>query len=489
MKKYLFCSIISITLFATSCKKKDNIDTPPPADSTSTASKLDLFRDSLYLYTKEVYLWHEVIPSYAVFAPRQYIGANELEAAQNEMAGIRALQPQDNRHHYSFVISAEGSNAIQTGQDKDFGFFIKAASIDKVLPNDSVYWFVEYVYKNSPSGFAGVQRGWHISKINNVNIGYDNASIAILNDVFFGTNTNSAAFEFTKDDGSKADVTLTKGTFTANSVLYTNVITAGARKTGYIVFNQFFGAGSRTELTNAFNDFATQGINELVVDLRYNHGGSTETQDALANIIAPASATGQTMYTYIYNDSLQAGNFPLLKRKFTLSSTSFLRSANTIQYKKAGSINVSRVFFIVSRETASASELLINNLRPYLDVKLVGDTTYGKPVGFFPIPIYDYAIYPISFKTVNSAGSAEYYDGFAPDKLTPDGINKNWGDVTEPSLASALRYISTGSFTGRVANNNIDEQNRKLLIVQKQYEPINSKLSSNKFTGMFVENK
>ena len=489
MKKNLFLSIITIALFAASCKKKNDIVAPPPpTDTTSTASKLDLLRDSIYLYTKEVYLWHEVIPTYSVFDPRHYTGATELEAAQNEMAGIRALQVQDNRHHYSFVTTTEGSNAIQTGQDKDYGFFIKAASADKVLPIDSVYWYVEYAYKNSPSGLGGVQRGWHISKINNTNIGYDNASVAILNDVFFGTANNSAAFEFTKEDGSTVNVNLTKASFTANSVLYTNVITDGAKKTGYIVFNQFFGEGSRTELANAFNDFASQGINELVVDLRYNHGGSTETQNTLANIIAPSSATGQTMYTYIYNDSLQAGKFPLLKRKYSLSPTSFLPSANTIKYQKAGSINISRVFFIVTHETASASELLINNLRPYLDVKLVGDTTYGKPVGFFPISIYNYAIYPISFKTINSVGSAEYYDGFAPDKLTPDGINKNWGDVTEPSLAAALHYISTGTFTGRIANNT-GEQNRKMLTAQKQYDPLNSKLSDNKFTGMFVEKR
>ena len=118
-----------------------------------------------------------------------------------------------------------------------------------------------------------------------------------------------------------------------------------------------------------------------------------------------------------------------------------------------------------------------------MDVKLVGDTTYGKPVGFFPISIFNYAIYPISFKTVNSAGSAEYYDGFAPDKLTPDGVNTNWGDTNEPSLAAALRYISTGSFAR--ASNIEEAQNRQLLSVQKLYQPLNSQLFNNKFTGMF----
>jgi carboxyl-terminal processing protease len=487
MKNYLYLFIACGTLFfAPSCKKNNNSTSPTGNDTLSSAAKLNLLLDSVYLYTKEEYLWHEVIPSYAVFNPRQFTGSTDLVAAQNEMAAIRALQVQDNKHSYSFVTTTAGSDAIQTGNDQDYGFFIKAASLDRALPYDSVYWFVEYVYKNSPSGAAGVQRGWYISKINNTAIGNDQASVDILNDVFFGTTSSSATFTFTKPDGTTTDINLAKGSYTANSVLYTDVITNGAVKTGYIVFNQFFGSSSVTELTNAFSDFASKGINELVVDIRYNHGGSTDTQNALADLIAPSSATGKTMYTYIFNDSLTGGNFPLLKRKPGYSNVSFKPADNTITYQKAGSVNLSRVFFIVTNETASASELLINNLRPYLDVKLVGDTTYGKPVGFFPIPIFDYAIYPISFKTVNSVGSAEYYDGFAPDKLTPDGINTNWGDVTEPSLAAALHYINTGSFN---RNMNTDEQqNARMLLVQKQYQPLNSQLYNKKFTGMFTKN-
>jgi len=486
MKTTFGLSVIFFALvFAPSCKKKDIMNTPAPLDTIpTTTSELDLLRDSIYLYTKEVYLWHEVIPSYNIFNPRRFTGATELEAAQNEMAGIRDLQVEDKKHGYSFVTTQDESNAIQTGENKDFGFFIKAGSIDKAKPNDSVYWFVEYVYKNSPSGIAGVQKGWYISKINNSNIGYDNSSIDVLNEVFFG-NTTMANFTFTKNDGSTVNLDLTKNSFTANSVLYSNVITNGAKKTGYVVFNQFFGDVSRTELTNVFNNFNAQGINELIVDLRYNHGGSTQTQDALANLIAPLSANGKTMYTYIFNDSLTAGKFPLLKRKTDFSDASFKPGDNTVTFQKEGNLNLSRVFFIVTRETASASELLINNLRPYLDVKLIGDTTFGKPVGFFPISIFNYAIYPISFKTVNSAGSAEYYDGFAPDKLAPDGVNKNWGDLNDPSLASALHYITTGAFERSVT---IDDGERTLAI-QKQYEPLNTGLSNKKFTGMFTESK
>ncbi|MEJ7683158.1 MAG: S41 family peptidase [Segetibacter sp.] len=177
---------------------------------------------------------------------------------------------------------------------------------------------------------------------------------------------------------------LSKTSFISNSVLYNSVIDAGGKKVGYFVFKQFFGAPSRAELNTVFSNFKSQGIDELIVDLRYNPGGSTATQDALADLIAPASANNQTMYKYVYNQSLQQGDFPLLKHKAGYENESFSEANNTQNFENTGGLNLSRVFFIVSgSSTASASELLINNLKPYMDVKLIGDTTYGKPVGFF----------------------------------------------------------------------------------------------------------
>ena len=478
--------VLSLLFSLNACKKKDSSPVTPNPPPPVTATEKDLLVDSVYLYSKEVYLWHSVLPSYEQFNPRQYEVSDEMTSAENVMNAIRAKEPLD---RYSFVTTKEESSGLSTGDNTDWGFFVKALALDYAYPLDSVHWFVSYVYKGSSAATAGVQRGWYINKINGTTLGYDQASVNVLNDVFFGTST-SATFEFTKPDGSIATANLNKTEFTANSVLYDTVYnsTDKSKKVGYLVFNQFFGATSRAELANAFSYFQQQGINELIVDLRYNRGGVTQTQDTLADMIAPQSANNQMMYQYLYNDSLQAGKYPLLRKYFGINSGNpFSPQSNIIQYKKAGSLNLSRVLFIVTGSTASASELLINNLRPYMDVKLVGDTTYGKPVGFFPIDIFKYSIYPISFKTVNSAGSADYYSGFAPDKLTPDGADKNWGDLEEPSLATALNYIITGSFGRRTGNT--DEQNRQLLMQQKQFAPLSNKLSEKKFTGMFQEQK
>src|SRR4030095_9296245 len=376
MKTRLMPAFIAGLFLLIACKK--NHDATPSNPSTSTATAEELVMDSVYLFSKEVYFWNDVIPTYAQFNPRQYKGSTEIQSASNVMNAIKKLQSLD---RFSFVVSKEESDGLQTGEDKDYGFFLKAGSIDKELPYDSVYLFVTYVYDQSSAGAAGVKRGWIINKIDGTQLQYDQPSVNLLNNTFFG-NTTAANFEFKKPDGTTSAASLSKTSFQANSVLYKNVIVSGSNKVGYLVFNQFFGEPSRTELTNAFNFFQSEGINELVVDLRYNPGGSTETQNALAVLMPPAAADNQKMYTYQFNQQLQQGNFPLLKKKPGFGNVSFAESINTVNYKKAGALGLSRVFFIVTGSTASASELLINNLRPYMTVKLVGDTTYGKPFGF-----------------------------------------------------------------------------------------------------------
>ncbi len=466
-----------ILLLVYSCKKTNDSDGIIPPTGTGTIE--EFLMDSVFLYSKEVYFWNDIVPTYDQFNPRQYKGSSQLGSAQNVMAAIRGLQPKD---RFSFVTTLEESEEIQTGEDQDYGFFVKAASIDIEAPMDSIYWFVSYVYDQSSAGTAGVERGWIVNKINGTQLGYDEPSANILNNTFFGS-TATASFEFLKPDNSAAIFSLSKTGFQANSVLHRGVINTGGKKVGYLVFNQFFGQPSRNELGEAFTFFQSQGINDLVVDLRYNPGGSTETQDTLANLIAPLAADNQKMYAYQFNEQLQQGNFPLLKQKPGFQNVSFAENFNSINYEKAGTLNLSRVFFIVTGSSASASELLINNLKPYMEVKLVGDTTYGKPVGFFPIPVFNYAIYPVSFRTINSAGQADYYDGFAPDKLTSDGVNKNWGDVTEPSLSAALNYISTGTF-GRAAEN----KTAKLRMdAQQLLKSVQSSLESKKFIGMYKE--
>jgi hypothetical protein len=118
----------------------------------------------------------------------------------------------------------------------------------------------------------------------------------------------------------------------------------------------------------------------------------------------------------------------------------------TTLFRKQGSVNLDRLYFIVSKATASASELLINNLKPYMNVQLVGNTTYGKPVGFYPIPVGDWYIFPVSFRTTNRNGEGNYFSGLNVNSRVADGLDKDWGDVTESCLANVIRNITSGSY-------------------------------------------
>ena len=110
-------------------------------------------------------------------------------------------------------------------------------------------------------------------------------------------------------------------------------------------------------------------------------------------------------------------------------------------------LDLNRLVVIASGRTASASELLINGLRPFMDVLIVGENTYGKPVGSRPFRYGGYAISPIILKIVNDNGEGEYYEGFAPDVLVADDLSHNFGDPEEARLKEALQFIETGAFS------------------------------------------
>jgi hypothetical protein len=251
--------------------------------------------------------------------------------------------------------------------------------------------------------------------------------------------SNSTGFTFQKPDGTTTDITLNAATYQEHPIILDSVYTTNGRKVGYLSFNSFL--GDTTEIYNnfqrLFNRFSTQNVQDVIIDLRYNGGGYVTVQEKLANYLITTAGNGNIMMTQKYNDKYNQYN-------------------STTRFRKLGSLNLSRAFFIVSNSTASASELLINNLKPYLEVKVIGpSTTYGKPVGFFPVPVGDWYVFPVSFRTVNKNGEGNYFNGIPLDNKTADGLDKDWGDLSEASLASAIRYINTGSFVTPSAQSSV----------------------------------
>lgn len=286
---------------------------------------------------------------------------------------------------------------------------------------------VRLVEPSSPAGIAGIKRGWRITQINgNSNMSTSNAT-TIVDNVYYAS---SGSFTFTKPDGSSTTKQLNAAHYTEKPVYLDTVYNIDSKRIGYFVYNSFLGNTTQisSQLQQVFNRFASQQVTDVVVDLRYNGGGYVSLAEQMANYLAPNSANGGVMMKQVYNNQNTQNN-----------STSY--------FKKSGGTDLNTVYFIVSKSTASASELLINTLKPYMTVKLIGPSaTHGKPVGFFPIPVGEWYVFPVSFKTTNKNGEGNYYNGLAVNAQVADGLDKDWGDVSESCLASAIKNITTGSY-------------------------------------------
>ena len=396
--------------------KKDNLESdltpsPNPVNQSTVADKL---KDSALAFSKDIYLWYNQIP--ASFDAKSYAELDKL------MIGLRQYstepgftQPVD---RWSFAIKKTEWDKISSGIAGDFGI-----NVFFMAPGDLR---VKSVEKESPAGKAGVRRGWRVTKVaGSTDINSANADFLVAN-IY---NSNSTNFSFQKPDNTTLDITLTAATYKENPIFVDSVYTVDTKKIGYLSYNSFLGDTAKTysEFQRIFTRFASANVNDVIVDLRYNGGGYVTVQNKLANYLVNETGNGGVMMKQQYND------------KYTQQNS-------TTTFKKIGTLNLNRVFFIVSNNSASASELLINNLEPYMDVKLIGPSkTYGKPVGYFNIPVGEWYIFPVSFRTTNKNGEGSYFNGFPLDAQVADGLDKDWGDLNESALAAAVRYITTGS--------------------------------------------
>lgn len=410
----LAAAILGLLLTA-SCRKNVADETSPASDSTTVNSPANLIKDTALQVSRGLYLWHAQIP--ADFNARSYAGPDAI------MSAIRRYSKEpgfaDPVDRWSFAMKQDTWNNISSGITKDFGL--------GVFFRDETDLRVKHVEAASPAGKAGITRGWRITKING------NGAINTNNVDFVAENvfeSKATTFTFEKPDGTTADVTLNAATYQENPIVLDTVYQVGNKKIGYFAFNSFLGDTTQiyTAFENIFEDFAARQVSDVIVDLRYNGGGYVDVQERLANYLAPAAANGDVMMKQEYNDRLQEFN-------------------STDRFSKRGALNLSRIFFIVSKSTASASELLINNLKPYMNVQVVGpDKTYGKPVGFFPYPAGAWYVFPVSFRSVNKNGEGSYFGGLELSKQVADGLDKNWGDLQEASLASIVAYITNGGY-------------------------------------------
>jgi C-terminal processing protease CtpA/Prc len=302
---------------------------------------------------------------------------------------------------------------------------------------------IAYVLKGSPAEKAGLKRGDIILKVDDKTITPNNYATILQNETLKLGLGSFASGVFTITGTS---MSLTKVELQTNPILKDTIIKWGGKKVGYMAYLQFL-TSFDDSLRNVFGRFKTGGVNELVIDLRYNGGGYVSSSDLMTNLIVKdlAARVGTVMNKKVYNATYTD--------ELTKSSGSSAFNTNfKLESNNLGTLT--RVFFLVSNNSASASELVINNLRPFMDVILVGEHTYGKNVGSFTLTDsknrWNYGLQPITFKIANAKDESNYgtKDGFLPNIAVTDNVlpYKQLGDPYETVLNKALLYISPVAF-------------------------------------------
>ncbi|MHB8424995.1 MAG: S41 family peptidase [Gammaproteobacteria bacterium] len=353
------------------------------------------------------YYWYQYLP-----------GSINPAAYSNTTDFLDALlyQPLD---RFSFITTQAANTAFYSA-----GQYVGIGISEEVVNGNQLQ--LTQVYPASPAANAGMARGDFILSINGT------AVATLIADGQLATAFGPAqpgvqvSLQFQPPGGSARTVTLTKTVVTQPNVSLVQTFNAGGRTVGYFLFQNFI-TPSFDELNQAFAQLQSAGANELIIDERYNGGGLLSVAQYLGPLIVGNGDAGQVFAKLNYNNQ-------------------HTDQDQTLAFDNvSNALNLNRVVIITTNATASASELLINALKPYIDVVTVGSTTFGKPVGENGFDFCSNVLYPMTFDMTNAAGYGGYFNGLAPTCPAVDDLNQPLGSSNETSLATALYYIANGN--------------------------------------------
>lgn len=379
---------------------------------------------------KEVYLW---LPEMRSPIANTADPAAYFEALLNRPTDrFSAIYPD-----YKALMNSLSGISLEAGYE--FTLYRESAS------NNNVIAEITYIKKNSPAAAAGMQRGDYISRINGTQLTLDNYKVQLgLIDkphtlITLRVNSTSGILE------PRSEISLVPVQLAENPNFLDSIYTINGEKIGYVVYHFFApGPGSNStaydqEMDAIFAEFKTKGIQHLILDFRYNGGGYVSSAVNLASLIGPGVTSSNIFSKTKYNSYLM--QFDNLKNVQTPFKT---KAENLGKILKNN-----RVYILTSTRTASASELIINGLKPYMDVFLIGDKTTGKNVGSVPFedeenPKNPYGILPIVSRSFNSLDQSEYTNGFLPNIEAKESTErlKPLGEVKELLLRKAIEQIT-----------------------------------------------
>ena len=409
---YLFVAIV-LTLTFSACEKDDPKDLLP--------NETVIVNEFIYNTVSDYYLWDDFIPQdieiysypdpYDLFDVMKYEQLDHWSAATDD-----------------YLVFQNSLNGIQ----KMGGYKL---ALLQLAGSQTLYGVVEMVYSGSSADLNGLKRGDIIAQINGQNITSENYA------ELFGADTYTISLG-QKLDGQITEtgetVNIIKTELTINPILFYDVIEVEGIKIGYFVYDQFLDSYS-TELNSVFQYFKNQNIDEFVLDLRYNPGGYLNNCAELASMIVPSVSLDKTFLSMQWNKGLTE----YLILQYGENSEYFVLPFPT----PVENINMPRMIVLTSERSASASEAIINGLKPYMDITIIGGKTVGKYTGaslFYDVEHHkhDWGIYLVINRISNSLGITDYTDGFMPDFEVADDYTTPLGDVSEPLLAKAIEQLT-----------------------------------------------
>lgn len=454
-------------------------------DVIRPASELEV-KNFIWRAMNDMYLYKADVPDLADsrFETREELN-DFLKAFSSPEALFEALLSEQDR----FSILTDDYRALEKSLDgirlsngMQYGLMRYTEDSEEVLG------YVRYVLPGTSAEKQGLKRGDLFNTVDGQQLTVENFP-RLLQPVSYTIGLAQIEDDIISSTGET--VSLTKQEYTANPVGLAKVIETEQGKVGYLLYNAFTSTFDGV-LNEAFGMFKAEGITNLVLDLRYNGGGSVETASDLASMIT-GQFKGEIFYTREYNEDYQTFFETTAPERLASRFNSEINTGAAIN-----SLNLSQVYVLTTARTASASELLINGLDPYIDVVQIGENTTGKFQA--STTVYDspdfrrsgaslghtYALQPLIYKTVNSAGVTDYLNGLSPDIEISENLRNlgQLGDVEEPLLRVALNDIlgvpqnfDENAFSSEV----IGENGMKDLLYQKMYteEIINERLKLN----------